>query len=145
MLRCLFKAALSSIHCKGCFQPETWSFDAGEKFIQETKETLFQYLNNPVVTRLSILGGEPLEECNWKDLNQLLREVRLIFPHIKIWLYTGYEYEFLTNINNRQLKEILEKVDVLVAGPFIEDEKDLGLRWCGSRNQQVIRFDKTKK
>lgn len=139
-----------SIHCQGCFQPETWDFAAGEVFTQETKETIFKYLSNPIVTRFSILGGEPLERCNWKDLSQLLREVRSKFPHIKIWLYTGYDYERVTDTANYtvggdELKEILNNIDVLVAGPFIEEEKDLGLKWCGSRNQQVIRLDQIKK
>ena len=139
-----------SIHCRGCFQPETWDFAAGEVFTQETKETIFKYLSNPIVTRFSILGGEPLEKCNWKNLSQLLREVRSKFPHIKIWLYTGYDYERVTDTANYtvggdELKEILNNIDVLVAGPFIEEEKDLGLKWCGSRNQQVIRLDQIKK
>ena len=139
-----------SIHCKGCFQPQTWDFYGGEVFTQKTEEILFEYLANPVITRFSILGGEPLERCNWEDISRLLREVRFRFPHIKVWLYTGYDYERVVDTANysmggEKLKEILDNVDVLVAGPFIEDEKDLGLKWCGSSNQEIIRFDQNKK
>lgn len=132
-----------SLHCKGCFQPETWDFNGGQEFTQEAKEKIFDYLRQPGITRFTILGGEPLEECNLFELSKLIHQIRDQFPHIKIWLYSGYTTEQLAQrIREQQevhyLKYILNNIDVLVAGPFIEEEKDLSLKWCGSRNQEVI-------
>lgn len=135
-----------SIHCKGCFQPETWDFNGGQEFTQETKEKIFNYLRQPGITRFTILGGEPLEWCNLFELSKLINQVREKFPHIKIWLYSGYTAEQLAERIREQpkihyLKYILNNIDVLIDGPFIEEEKDLGLKWCGSRNQQVIYYN----
>ena len=133
-----------SIRCKGCFQPETWNFEGGQEFDKAAKERLFDYLRQPGIKRFSILGGEPLEQCNWAELADLIKEVKIEFPHIAIWLYTGYTYQsiVLTVLEHQQetldLEFIFYNINVLVAGPFVEDEKDLGLKWCGSRNQKVI-------
>lgn len=129
-------------HCKGCFQPETWDFNDGQEFTQETKEKLFNYLRQPGITRFTLLGGEPLEECNLFELSKLIRQIKEQFPHIKIWLYTGFYYKELIekaySSEVKYLQYILNNIDVLVDGPFIEEEKDLSLPWCGSRNQNII-------
>lgn len=141
-----------SIRCKGCFNPETWDFEGGQEFDIHAKKYLFDILKKPYITRLTVLGGEPLERRNWTDLNNLLCDVKEQFPQIKIWLYTGYTYDFLMelidewrikwpNFNDAYLLEsILEKVDTLVAGPFIEEEKDRSLVFKGSKNQQIIQL-----
>lgn len=136
-----------SIHCKGCFQPETWDFNGGEKFTQETMATLFEYLDHDYIKRFSILGGEPLEDRNLFELANLIYLIKTLKPKLHIWLYTGYTTEQLRQRLKEEkevhyLKMILETIDVLVAGPFIEEEKDLGLKWSGSRNQTVIYFNK---
>ena len=135
-----------SLHCKECFQPETWDFNGGQEFTQETKEKIFNYLRQPGITRLTILGGEPLEECNLFELSKLIRQVREQLPDIEIWLYSGYTIEQLIQRMRKQqevhyLKYILDNVDVLIDGPFIEEEKDLGLEWRGSANQQYIKLN----
>jgi len=142
-----------SIHCKGCFNPETWDFEGGQEFDIAAKETLFSLLEKPYVHRFSVLGGEPLERCNWEELNNLLIDVKKKFPKLQIWLYTGYEYSFLMQLidewrikwpkfNDAYLLEsILEKVDILVAGPFIREEKDRSLAFKGSRNQEIIELN----
>ena len=132
-----------SIHCPGCFQPETWDFNGGELFEVNAMNRLLHYLDNPMIARFSILGGEPLEDCNLYDLAKLIHIVKEYKQKIKIWLYTGYTVEQLRErIKNKKyskyLKYILNNVDVLVAGPFKEELKDPCLKWCGSCNQQII-------
>jgi len=139
-----------SIRCKGCFNPETWDFEGGEEFDTAAYDKLIELLDKPYVARLSILGGEPLERRNWEDLNLLLFKVLKHNPDLKIWLYTGYDYSFIMRLVDEWrinwpkfndaflLESILEKVDVLVAGPFIQEEKDKSLPFRGSRNQKII-------
>lgn len=134
-----------SIHCPGCFQPETWNFNGGEVFEINAMNRILHYIDNPQITRFSILGGEPLEDCNLYELARLIHIVKEYKPKIKIWLYTGYTVEQLRKRlkckkYTKYLKYILESLDVLVAGPFVEEEKDYCLQWCGSRNQQVIYY-----
>ena len=141
-----------SIHCKGCFNPETWDFEGGHEFDIYAKDYLFDILKKPYMTRLTVLGGEPLERCNWNDLNALLCDIRAEFSDLTIWLYTGYDYDFLMQLIDEWrikwpafndaflLEAILEKVDVLVAGPFIREEKDRTLPFRGSRNQKIIKL-----
>lgn len=132
-----------SIRCPGCFQPQTWDFQGGEVFDITTQNRLLHYVSHPKVTRFSVLGGEPLEDCNLYELSKLLYLIKQYKPSIKIWVYTGYDTEQLRQrVKNekevRYLRTILEMTDVLVAGPFVLEKKDLSLKWCGSSNQQVI-------
>ena len=135
-----------SIHCKGCFNPETWDFNGGKEFTLDTFAELLTLLDKPYITRFSILGGEPLEKCNWEELRAILWRIRVFKPDLKIWLYTGYTYNFLMELINMKpkfdnihlLENILKNIDVLVAGPFILEEKDRSLAFKGSRNQEII-------
>ena len=130
-----------SLRCKGCFQPETWDFNGGQEFTQETKEKIFKYLRQPGITRFTLLGGEPLENCNLFELSQIIDIIKRDFPNIKIWVYSGYTRDELRKRAQtselKYLKFILDNIDVLVDGPFIEDQKDLNLKWCGSANQKI--------
>lgn len=142
----LFKAALESIRCKGCFNSNTWDFDDGKPYTEETKNKILKIIEPVYIDRFSILGGEPLEDCNLYELAILINLIKKKKPNIRIWLYTGYTMEqLLYRVQNEKdvhyLKSILDTVDVIVAGPFIEEQKDLSLPWCGSRNQQVIRWN----
>lgn len=149
-----------SHHCPGCFNPESWDFDADcPEFDQATIETIFNQLEKPYINHLSILGGEPLEPENLYILFNFLDLVKYKFPDKKIWLWTGYTWEMLqeaillTTKNNRwleysrshYLEYILESVDFLVDGPFIQEEKDLTLVWRGSRNQRIIKCAESMK
>jgi len=138
-------------HCVGCFNPETWDFKAGKEFTEETQQAILQLLDQPHITRLSLLGGEPLAKQNRPQLARfLLNEVRFRHPKIKIWVWTGYtwdqlmkEYdqpdeEYYKDLSAQALAAILGNVDVLIDGPFIQEEKDITLKWRGSRNQRVI-------
>ena len=147
-----------SIHCENCFNPETWDFLGGQDFTAETFKKINQFLNHPYITRFSILGGEPLESCNWKDLYFLISGIKDVNNDIPVWVYTGYTYKYLQllllkgedeeyspNEDIYYLDLILNMIDVLVAGPFIDKEKDKTLPFRGGRNQKIIDMQKTKK
>lgn len=119
-------------HCPGCFQPETWDFDYGEPFTEKTEEELITALRPSWIRGLSILGGDPMEPENQKELLPFIRRVKETYPEKDIWLYTGYRLEQVWN------SPLLSYVDVVVDGPFVEKEKDAGLAFRGSRNQRII-------
>ncbi len=137
--------------CKGCFQPETWAFDYGKPFTDEVAEEIFATLANPVVRGITILGGEPMEPENQEALLPFLREFKSRFPDRTVWLYTGNLYEELTGNMGAHPKylpmtaELLSLVDILVDGRFVEEEKNLGLRFRGSKNQRIIDMNETRK
>ena len=119
-------------HCKGCFQPETWDFNFGQPFTRETEDEIIEALRPSWIHGLTLLGGDPMEPENREVLLPFLKRLRMELPDKDIWLYTGYRWE---NVKN---EPILNLVDVLVDGPFIEAEKDAGLAFRGSRNQRII-------
>lgn len=121
-------------HCPGCFQPETWDFNYGEPFTKETEEELIKALRPSWIQGLSILGGDPMERENQKALLPFIRRVKETLPEKDVWLYTGY---LLEDVGTSPL---LSYVDVVVDGPFMEDQKDAGLAFRGSRNQRIIRL-----
>lgn len=118
-------------HCKGCFNPETWTFDYGEAFTLRTVDEILKALDKPYISGLSILGGEPFEPENVGTVFDLCRQVKSRFPDKTIWIYTGYLYEKLEPILN-------DTIDALVDGPFIEAYKDITLKFKGSKNQRII-------
>lgn len=136
--------------CKNCFQPETWSFDYGSPFTDKVMEEIFKTFENPVVRGLTILGGEPMEPENQRGLLPFLKEFKRRYPKKTVWLYTGNLYETLIGEVGSHPKciditgELLSLVDILVDGPFIEEEKRLGLRFRGSANQRIIDMNKTR-
>ena len=136
--------------CKGCFQPETWSFTYGEPFTEQTAEQLLCAIEHPSVRGLSVLGGEPMEPENQEGLLPLLRAFKARFPEKNVWLYTGNLYEELTGALGEHEKclpitsELLSYVDILVDGRFEEDKKQLGLRFRGSSNQRIIDMNETR-
>ena len=133
--------------CKGCFQPETWSFDYGQEFDSAAMDIILLAAGNPSVRGLTILGGEPMEPENQGDVLLILRTFREKHPKKTVWLYTGNTYEELTGVHRchtRHTDEILSLVDILVDGRYVEEEKSLGLRFRGSKNQRVIDMNKTR-
>ena len=136
--------------CKGCFQPETWDFTYGKLFDRVAAEEIFSAAENPSVRGLTVLGGEPMEPENQSELLPLLREFKSRFPHKTVWLYTGNLYEELTcemgghRCHTEHTAELLSLVDVLVDGPYVEEEKSLGIRFRGSKNQRVIDMNRTR-
>ena len=135
--------------CKNCFQPETWAFDYGAPFTDEVAEGIYKSLENKSVRGLTVLGGEPMEPENQVALLPFLTEFKRRFPEKTVWLYTGNLYEELSGAPGSHPKclditgEILSLVDILVDGRFIEEEKSLGLRFRGSKNQRIIDMKQT--
>jgi anaerobic ribonucleoside-triphosphate reductase activating protein len=119
-------------HCPGCFQPETWDFAYGEPFAKANEDEIIAALRPSWIQGLSILGGDPMEPENQEALLPFIRRVKEELPEKDIWLYTGY---LLRQVGTSPL---LSYVDVIVDGPFVEAEKDAGLAFRGSRNQQII-------
>ena len=136
--------------CEGCFQPETWAFDYGAPFTDKTRDEIFATMSNGSVRGITILGGEPMEPENQRELYPFLCEFREKFPDKTVWLYTGNLYEELTGEVGSHPKALditrplLSLVDILVDGRYIEGEKQLGLRFRGSRNQRIIDMNKTR-
>ena len=134
-------------HCKGCFNKEAWDFDYGQPFTQETIEQIIQMLKPAYVKGLTLLGGEPFEPQNQSAIVELLRRVKAEYPQKSIWAFSGYLFD--KDILSGRLgdweitKEYLSYLDVLVDGPFIEDKKDLMLRFRGSSNQRLIDVPKS--
>ena len=123
-----------TLRCKGCFNPESWDFEAGKPFTEETVETIFRYLDEPYVAGLSILGGDPLEESNIPVVTDLARRVKERYGDKRdVWLWTGRIYEKHVDL------PLWQWVDTVVDGPFVEQRKvtQKGL-WYGSDNQRVI-------
>lgn len=125
-------------HCPGCFNEETWDFDGGKPYTPEVKWEIIKAISANNVTRnFSVLGGEPLAPQNIDMTWEVIDAVRHAYPHIEITVWTGYTYEELTMRPSENLLNILNTIDVLVDGPFIEEEKDLSLHLRGSRNQHI--------
>lgn len=135
-----------TLACKNCFNRELWDFDYGKPFTDETIKEVLDKLSNPHINHLSILGGDGLEPKNIIATYRLVRNARSSFPDKKIWLWTGRTLgELVSTIIQKQgtiyttyLSLVLKNIDILVDGRFIEDQKDLTLKWCGSKNQRVI-------
>ena len=133
-------------HCKGCFQPETWAFDYGKEFTSETKQEIIKALEPDYIDGLTLLGGEPFEPENQVTLYPLLREIRQIMPNKTIWCYSGYTFEELLG-NAHPVTDItrkmLELIDVLVDGEFVQDLKNISLKFRGSSNQRILDVKKS--
>lgn len=123
-------------HCKNCFNQSTWDFNGGKEWTKDTKEKFLELVNRPYITRVSILGGEPLADENIEDVSDLISQIPL---NKKVWLYTGYVYENMDS--DRKL--VSNSVDVLVDGQFVDELKDMNLPFRGSSNQRLIDIKKT--
>lgn len=136
-------------HCKNCFQPETWNFDYGKPYTKETEDEIIDALKPSHIAGLTLLGGEPFEPENQRELVKLLRRVRKELPEKNIWSFTGFILDQDLLDGGRKhcevTDEMLSLLDVLVDGPFKEEEKDIALAFRGSRNQRVIDMKKSLK
>ncbi len=128
-------------HCKGCFQPQTWSFTYGQPFTKQTEDELLSLLAPSYIRGLTLLGGEPMEPDNQRALLPLLRRVRAELPQKDIWCYSGYTLEQLREYSRARCEvtdELLSMIDVLVDGEFIEEQRNISLKFRGSENQRLI-------
>ena len=155
------------LHCKGCFNQETWDFNGGKEFTNEILNEILELLNKPYITRLTILGGEPLAKENVEGVLQIVKFVKQHFPDKKIWLYTGRtilnsnskdnyilfsddDYIMLPNGEDNlvylsHIARLLPMVDYIVDGRYIESQRDLTLAFRGSTNQRIIDVKETLK
>lgn len=139
-------------HCEGCFQPETWDFNNGPVFDETVWEEIFASMVPDYIQGLTLLGGDPFEEENQKDLLPFMREFKKRFPDVEdargckhasknVWAFTGYLFDDLLPGGRKHTEdtdELLSYVDILVDGPFIQELKNLTLKFRGSENQRLI-------
>ena len=125
--------------CPGCHNPVTWDPEGGLPFDEAARQEIYEELEKDSVSGITFSGGDPLHPANMQGVTELARRIRSDFPDKTIWLYTGSTWDEVRDL------EVIRYVDVLVDGPFREDEKDSTLHWKGSANQQVIDVQKTLK
>ena len=134
--------------CKGCFQPETWDFCYGQEYTEETEKMVLDALALPGRSGLTVLGGEPFEPENQRELIWLMRKVKELYPDKDIWCYTGFTYEKLIDpsfIKHCEVTdEMLNLIDILVDGPFILEKRNIGLKFRGSENQRILDLKKAR-
>ena len=121
-------------HCKGCFNEEAWDFNSGKNFNSEKYFKIYDLLKKPYYAGLSILGGEPFDQKDNYLLIELCKAAHTIGKDV--WIWSGYTFEELKK-DDKKL-ELLQECDILVDGPFIDEQKDLSLKWRGSTNQRII-------
>lgn len=135
-------------HCEDCFQPETWDFNYGNDFTEETENKILEMLAPDYICGLTVLGGEPFEPENQRVLVDFLRKVRRKYPEKSIWCFTGFTLEMLetegTHCHCEVTEEMLALIDVLVDGRFDKSKKNISLRFRGSENQRLIDLNLTR-
>ena len=135
--------------CKNCFNEVAWDFSYGEPFDEGVQDKILAELNSDFIAGLSLLGGEPLEPQNQLALYPFIQRVKEQFPNKTIWCYTGFVLDEKTGVltaktkNTPCTKDLISMFDVLVDGPFVEELKDIRLKFRGSSNQRVIDVKKT--
>ena len=140
-------------HCYNCFNTETWDFNGGKEWTQDTEDKLIELANKPYIKRLSILGGEPLADENLDGVLHLVDRFRLSFPNKSIWVYSGYRWSEIFNDGvyltkecaGWKRREIVKQCNILVDGKYIDSLRDPKLHWRGSSNQRVINIKKSLK
>ena len=130
-------------NCPGCFSPETWDFNFGGDFTDEVEEKILDSMDFKYISGLSVLGGEPMESR--RELIPFLKKVKEKFPEKDIWIFTGYDWAEISLIVSvdGSMKEIMELVDVMKVGDFVQGLYEPGLQFRGSRNQELIDIRKS--
>lgn len=123
------------LHCKGCHNSDWWGFNNGKPFDEEAMNILLKELSNPIINGLTLLGGEPTAEPNIDTEIEIAKKVKETFPNKNIWLYSGHELNEL--LQNDKAKELLYYCDVLVDGRFVEEKRNIALKFRGSTNQII--------
>lgn len=136
-------------YCKGCFNAEAWDFNYGTPYTKETEEKIMEYLKPSHIRGISLLGGDPMEKSNMEALVPLLKRIKRELPEKDVWCYTGcvFEDDILGRFWNEIscTKDFMECVDILVDGPFVEELKNVNLRFRGSENQRIIDVNESLK
>ena len=129
-----------AFHCKNCFNPETWSFTGGEEFNDEVIESIIKLCEPDHITGLSMLGGEPMHPKNIEGTTKLAKRFKEVYPNKSLWSWSGFLFD-----KDLKDKEVMQYLDVLVDGQFMDELKDPRLKWRGSSNQRVIDVQKSLK
>ena len=146
-------------HCKNCQNPQTWDVNSGIEFDISAKKELFEELKKDYISGITFSGGDPLHENNIDEVLKLVNEIRLLLPEKTIWLYTGYEWEFIKESFEESKKflqaswkdnlikryKIVSQCDVLVDGRYIDSQRNISAKWRGSTNQRVIDIQESLK
>lgn len=141
-----------SHHCYNCQNPQTWNPGSGIPFDESAKQEIFNELSKDYISGITFSGGDPLHENNLDNVLKLVQEIRISYPEKTIWLYTGYDFDLLNSKYNEYKYtpfaanadewltrwEIISNVDVLIDGEYIDEQRDITLKWRGSSNQRVI-------
>ncbi len=136
-------------HCKNCFNREAWDFNYGNNFTEKEENQIIEDLKPDYITGLSLLGGEPFERQNQEGLAPLVKKVKQEYPEKKIWCYTGFTFdkqilgEMVGQENRETTKQMLENIDYIVDGRFVEELKNPSLKFKGSSNQRIIDVKKS--
>lgn len=129
-------------HCHNCFNRETWDFNGGKEWNEETQNKVLELMDKDYIKRITLLGGEPLHDNNLPELLTLVQEIRKRFGNSKkIWIYSGFLFEEI--VKDPLRKAIIKNSDVLVDGRFVQELADINYHWAGSTNQRVIDLQKT--
>ena len=148
-----------SHHCYNCPNPQTWDANSGIPFNDSAKQEIFNELSKDYISGITFSGGDPLHENNLDDVLKLVQEIRISYPEKTIWLYTGYNFDLLNSKYNEYKYtpfaanaddwltrwEIISNVNVLVDGRYIDEQRDITLKWRGSKNQRVVDVQQTLK
>ena len=136
-------------HCKNCFNREAWDFNYGDDFTQKQESEIIEDLKPDYITGLSLLGGEPFEKTNQEGLVPLIKKVKETYPNKEIWCYTGFTFDkqilgqMIGEEHRETTKEMLNNIDYIVDGRFVDELKDPKLRFRGSSNQRIIDVKKS--
>ena len=135
-------------HCPECFNAVAWDFDYGLPFDKAVRNEILGSLAPDYIDGLSLLGGEPFEPENQRELLPFVRNFKALYPAKTVWCYSGYTWEQLTGKELSPARcevtdELLALLDVLVDGRFVQAEHDISLRFRGSRNQRLLDVPKS--
>lgn len=139
-LRVVLWVAGCSHHCPNCQNPVTWDPDDGILFDKNARKELLDIVSQDYISGITFSGGDPLFESNREEVYELIEYIKSVYPNKTVWLYTGYTFNDLKKFVPIG---ILNKIDVIIDGPYIEKFRDTSLKWRGSSNQRVINVRKT--
>jgi len=137
-------------HCQGCQNPQTWGVNTGIEFDKNAKIEIYEQLSKEYISGITFSGGDPLHENNLRELYELITDIKIQYPEKTLWLYTGYTWEQIWDIDNKSpeynlRRNIIKLCNVIVDGEYVENLKDTSLHWRGSSNQRVIDVKKSIK
>lgn len=124
------------LKCNNCYNPQTWDFNSGIPFTEDTMQEILHDISKPYIKGLTLSGGHPLDPLNAPTVLEIVKRLKMVFPNKDIWIYSGYEFEYI--MQNDILKEIMKYTDVLVDGAYIDELRDISLPFIGSSNQKII-------